>query len=150
MGKRKEKKKNTQTPALYAQPFSSKLLMPQRLEWEGRVSLLGDRTGQDSLATHLTHLNKPAALLHVHVQLVQIQRCLRDRRAGRDRGPSLVHVRQQLVQKHAPVRLVVHLVQLVQAVRFLLNLWMEGWIYAKRKTNVERLANVFGHRKGKL
>lgn len=67
----------------------------------------------------LGNLKKTAAFLHQDVQLVQIQGRLGDGRTGRDGRAALLHEGEQLIQPGPPLRLVVHVVQLVQAVRFL-------------------------------
>lgn len=68
---------------------------------------------------YLTNLHKSASLLHVQVQPVQVERLLRNRRASRHRFPYLVHVAEQLVEEEPALGILVHLVELREAVGFL-------------------------------
>ncbi len=64
-----------------------------------------------------TDLDVSSPLLGKDVQPEEVQRVLRDGRALRDWRPPVLHVAQELVEERPPLRVLVHLVQPVQAVR---------------------------------
>lgn len=65
------------------------------------------------------YLDKPAAVAHEQVEAVEVERLLGDGGAGGDGRAPLLHEGQQALHPAAPLRRVVHLVQLAQRVRLL-------------------------------
>ena len=72
--------------------------------------------GQSS--TFCTYLKEATTVLGEDVEPVEVEGVLADGRALGDRGASLLHEAEQLVQPGAPLRVVVDLIQPLQILHF--------------------------------
>ena len=72
--------------------------------------------GQSS--TSCTYLKEATTVLGEDVEPVEVEGVLADGRALGDRGASLLHEAEQLVQPGSPLRVVVNLIQALQILHF--------------------------------